>query len=241
MDYREENVLRQTAALHQLQTLDSQIDAIQQRLVEIERLLGEDKAVRRAQMRQERATKSLNKWQARLTDLELERRQLREEADSIEKRLYSGKVHNPRELTDLQGKIRELRKRHEDMEDPIIEAMLEIEAGEGEQKAAETGLDEIMAEKASASSELAEEREALKAKLEAKQAERGPARAEVEAKYLATYDRLRERPGGQAVAALTSAGECTSCGMQVTSSLKQNIRRGEVETCPTCGRILYHP
>lgn len=233
--------MKQTAALHQLQTLDSQIDAIRQRLAEIERLLDEDKAVRRAQSRLERATGSLNKWKARLTDLELERRDLREEAESTEKRLYSGKIHNPRELTDLQGKIRELRKRHEDMEEPIIEAMLEIEAGEAEQTAAGNDLDKVMAEQASTLGQLTEEREALKAELAAKQAELGPARAEVEAKHLAIYDRLRKRPGGQAVAPLTSAGECTSCGMQVTSGLRQEVRRGEVMTCPTCGRILYHP
>lgn len=231
----------QTAALYQLQTLDSQIDTIRARLAEIDHLLNEDAAVRRAQARLNRATSAVRQWRTRLTDLELERRRLHDEAESVEQRLYSGKIHNPRELTDLQGKIRELRQRHEGMEEPVIEAMLEIEAGDEAVEEAQARLERVTAEKANASGELTEEREKLLGQLAALEEQVPAARAEAEPQHLALYDRLRKRPGGLAVAALSRGGECTACGMQVTTSMKQQVRRGTVMACPTCQRILYHP
>ncbi|HPV07721.1 MAG TPA: hypothetical protein PLD57_11655 [Aggregatilineales bacterium] len=233
--------MNQTAALYQLQTLDSQIDTIRARLAEIERLLSEDAAVRRAQVRLDRATSSQQKWRTRLTDLELERRRLHEEAESIEQRLYSGKVLNPRELTDMQGKLHELRQRHEGMEEPVIEAMLEIEAGEEAVQEARAHLERVTAERTSALGELTEERQKLLDQLAGLEQQVASARAEVEPKYLAQYDRLRKRPGGLAVSALNHNAECSACGMQVTTSMRQQVRHGSVIACPTCQRILYHP
>lgn len=231
--------MKQTAALYQLQTLDSQLDAARKRLAEIDRLLGEDQAVRRAQARLERAVAHLRTWRTRLADLELERQQLREEADSVEQQLYSGKVHNPRELSDMQGKTAELRRRHAEMEEPIIEAMLEIEAGEADVEQAQARHDAALAAQADSHGSLAEERSRLVEQIAGLEAQIEPARAAVEPRHLAIYDRLRQRPGGLAVAALTGSAECSACGMQVTSSMRQQVQHGKVLTCPTCTRLLY--
>lgn len=233
--------MKQTAALYQLQTLDSQLDAARKRLDEIDRLLGEDQAVRRARARLQRAAAHLRTWRTRLTDLELERQRLREEADSVEQRLYSGNVHNPRELTDMQSKTAELRRRHAEMEEPIIEAMLEIEAGEADVEQAEARQEAALAAQAESAGSLTEERGKLTAQVEELEAQIEPARAAVEPGHLATYDRLRQRPGGLAVAVLTANAECSACGMQVTSSMKQQVQHGQVLTCSTCSRILYLP
>lgn len=233
--------MTQTAALHHLQTLDSQVDAARRRLAEIDRQLGEDKAVQQAQARRDKVSTTLRRWRTRLTDLELERQRLRQEAEGDEQRLYSGKVHNPRELTDLQNKVAELQRRGDDLDEPILEAMLKIEAGEEALEQAEAALEAATAEQADTAGELVEERRQLMAQLEALEQQIAPARAAVEPQHLATYDRLRRRPGGVAVAELTASGACALCGMQATSSMQQRVRRGEVLTCPTCSRILYHP
>lgn len=233
--------MKQTVALYQLQTLDSEIDSIQQRLSVIERELNQNEVVIRAQAVLQRAEKSLRGWRTRLTDAELERRQLSEEAGTIEQRLYSGRVHNPRELSDMQNKLAELRRRHEGLEEPVIEAMLEIEAGEQTVEEAQAELERVTGEQADTLSELQAERQSLTTALEEKQTEVGQARERVEVAHLRTYDTLRKRPGGLAVVTLSQNGECTVCGVQVTSSMRQRIRRGEVLACSTCGRLLYHP
>ncbi len=233
--------MKQTAALHQLQTLDSEIDSIQQRLSVIERELNQNEAVRRAQAVLQKAETSLRGWQTRMTDLDLERRQLGEEASAIEERLYSGRIHNPRELNDMQHKLAELRRRHEGLEEPVIEAMLEIEAGEQAVEEAQAELERATGEQADTIGELQAERQALTATLKERQAGVAQARKRVEAEHLRMYDMLRKRPGGLAVVAITPNAECTACGMQVTSSMRQQIRRGEVLACTTCGRLLFQP
>lgn len=229
----------QTAALYHLQTLDSAIDAIRARLDEIERLLGEDEALRSAQEAVRAASESLQAWKTRQTDLELERGRLKEEADAIEERLYSGRVTNPRELTDMQGKLTELRRRYEQLEEPILEAMLAIEEDTVRLSEAQAALQRISAQRASLTGELIAEQANLQARLESLLAQAAEARRAVDAANLRLYDSLRRRPGGVAVAAIGAGGECSICGVQITSSLRQQVRRGEVLTCPTCGRILY--
>lgn len=233
--------MSETAALYQLQTLDSQIDADRARLAEIERALSENQAVRRAQAILKRESDNLTHWKTRQKDLELERQQLREEAARTEERLYSGRVHNPRELTDLQGKLAELQRRHADIEEPIIEAMLEVEAGQERQTEAESALARVTAAHADTLGHLQQEKEVLQAALTRRLAEVEPARARLTAQQRQRYDALRARLRGVAVAKITPNGECSMCGMQLTSSQRQQARHGQVSQCPTCTRILYHP
>ncbi len=237
----EKPTVSQTGTLYQLQTFDTQIDGIRKRLAEIERLLGQSETVRRAQAGLDAATASHSQWKTRLTDLELERRQLRQEADEIEQRLYSGRVHNPRELTDLQGKLVELRRRYETLEEPNIEAMLEIEAGEAAIAEAEANLERVIAKQADEFGALATERDQLAVDLSTAEAKAQDARARISTDALRQYDRLRQRPGGIAVVKVTPGGECSVCGVQLTSGMRQQVRHGEVLACPTCGRILHHP
>ena len=233
--------MSETAELYHLQTLDSQIDADRARLKAIERALNENQAVRRAQAILKRASDNLTHWKTRQKDLELEREQLRQEAARTEERLYSGKVHNPRELTDMQGKLAELQRRHADIEEPIIEAMLEVEAGEERRAEAEAGLARITAEHADTLGALQAEKEALQAALADRLAQVEPTRAKLSPTQIRQYDGLRKRLRGVAVAKVTPNGECSLCGMQLTSGQRQQTRHGHVSQCPTCTRILYHP
>lgn len=233
--------MSQTTALYHLQTLDSQSDAINKRLTEINRLLGQNEAVRRAQAALDQAKATLQHWRTRLADLDLERRKLREEADDIERRLYSGAVQNPRELTDLQGKLTELRRRHESLEEPAIEAMLEAESSEAALESAQADFERVTAEQAEAAGALSDERDQLLTKLASLRQQVESVRARIEPANLRQYDSLRQRPGGIAVAKVSPGGECSACGVGLTSGLKQRVRHGEVLNCPTCGRILYHP
>lgn len=229
------------SALYHLQTLDSQIDSLQARLVEIDRLLTGNAAVRKAEKALQEAQDRRARWRTRQQDVELERQQLADEAAAAEKRLYSGKLHNPRELTDLQDKMSELGKRRESLEEPLIEAMLEVEQADEDIAARQKALDKALAEQASTLSDLQNERERIHAQLESLQAEVEKQRQDIPTPILGQYDALRKQPRGIAVARFNRDAECSVCGVGLTTALRQQARRGEVITCPTCGRLVYIP
>jgi len=229
----------QTTALYQLQITDSKLDSIRKRLKEIDRLLSENEVLQAAVQARDSAEATLRNWKTRQKDLELERQQLKEEAKASEERLYSGRIHNPRELGDLQNKLAELNRRVEDLEDPAIEAMLEIEEAAESVNTTQADLDRVTGEFADQFAELTVEREQLLSQHDQKMSEAEQKRVPIEAPNLRLYDSLRKRPGGIAVATLNANAECSVCGVQVTSSLNQQVRRGQVIPCPTCGRILY--
>ncbi len=230
--------MSQDAALFRLQTLDSQIDSARERLEEITRLLSENHLVRDAQKAVEIASVLQLEWKTKSTDLELERGALRDEADAAENRLYSGKVLNPRELTDLQDKVRELRQRGSAAEESALEAMMEAEDAQINETKARANLAQVMEKVSQTSGALLNERVSLEDQIA--QAERDilQTRSEISQRMLAHYDELRKRSGGVAVVKMRPGNECGACGVGMTSQQAQQVHHGEMPPCPTCGRIL---
>lgn len=228
----------QTAALYHLQTLDSQRDSALARLTEIDKLLAQNQAVRAAQQALDDAKKHHTQWKVKSTDLELDRSRLQNEANEAEERLYSGRVSNPREMTDLQEKIASLKHRRDVLEEPLLEAMLEVEQGESDMASAQSSLEQVLEQQKQTLGALATEQGQLRESLPQLVGEIAQTRTGVEAANLALYDKLRKRPGGIAVTRLIK-GECSTCGVQLTSRQEQQVVHGEVMPCPTCGRILF--
>lgn len=230
--------MSQSAALYHLQTIDTQIDRIKARISEIHRLLGEDEVVGRAKDELDSSERLLAEWRQKQLALENDRAHLHDEAAAAEQRLYSGQIFNPRELADLQDKLVEINHRRDATEDPLLEAMMQVEALNDEIASRREKLNRALQERASDAGELGEEEQALKQELGELDARASQARAAVEARGLSVYDKLRKRPGTVAVV-LLKGSECEACGVGLTSQTAQQVRRGELVQCPTCGRILH--
>jgi uncharacterized protein len=230
--------VKQTTALYHLQQLDDKLAAINKRLSEIANLLDQNTAVRAARSSLEQAEQDYHQWQSKQKSLELERAQLKGESDQVENRLYSGNIHNPRELTDLQDKMAELRRRHADLEEPLLEAMLALEEGEEAVQAAKDTLEQVLAEQAETLGALRDEQSQLTSQHDALETDIEKARAAINAPHLLLYDELLIRLRGKAVTQV-NGDECGVCGVQLTSQWAQKVKRGEVLTCPTCERILH--
>ena len=231
--------MSQPASLYHLQSLDSQIDSIRARLGEIDHLLAQNEAVRAAQAALDTAQGSQREWRMRLTGLEAEREKLRMEAEATETRLYSGKVLNPRELTDLQDKLAELNTRHAALEEPLLEAMLQSEESVESVKSATDNLERVQEEQAELLGELSAEKASLEAQVAALAAEVEETRQEIEPAHRQLYDSLREQMRGGIAVTTVKGTECSVCGVELTSQDKQRVSRGQVRTCTTCHRILY--
>jgi hypothetical protein len=223
--------------LYRLQQLDSERDAKQDRLAEIEAALQDDTALREARQALEKAEKRARKWEIKQRDLELEIESLADKTSRSEKRLYGGKVKNPKELSDLQAEVASLKGRRQRLEDTLLEAMIEREEAERTRDKAYAHLEEVESIWSSRQADLKAERETLQQRLEEIQERRQAVVPRIDLGVLATYERLRQTKRGQAVARI-QADTCTACGVTISPSAEWKLRQGELVHCDSCGRIL---
>ena len=148
----------------------------------------------------------------------------------------------PREAQTMQHELDGLAERVGHLEDRELELMELIEPRAGEVASLDltiAGLDE---EIELASQALAVAERGVDDEIAANAAARSVAVAAVPGGLLATYDRMRPKLGGVAVARLV-AGRCTGCHLQLSTSEVDRIRHEPPEslvTCEQCGRLLVH-
>lgn len=231
--------MTQGADLYHLQQIDSEKDAKENRLAEIEATLGESEALRQARRNVKQTEQRARKLALKQRDLELEIESLSKKMSRSEDRLYSGKVTNPGELEDLQNEIASLKRRRRRLEDDLLEAMIEREEAEDAHEAAVAHLEETEASWERQQADLRAEREALQKRLTELAAEREDVLPSIDPGDLKTYQMLRKSKGGQAVARVRD-GTCQGCGVTISSSLDWKLRDGEIVRCDTCGRMLVN-
>ena len=109
--------------LYHLQTLDQEIEAGQQSLQELIRNLGESQAIidLRASLASEK--QHLEALQKQQHSLEWEAGDITTKLKAAEEELYSGRIHNPKELSNLQRDIELLKANRSRIEDKILELM----------------------------------------------------------------------------------------------------------------------
>ncbi|MFN2207042.1 MAG: hypothetical protein ACK2UT_14075, partial [Candidatus Promineifilaceae bacterium] len=124
--------MSQVQLLYRLQQYDSEITQKKQRLAEVVQLQRETQELLAARKRLQNASDEVTKWTTTQTDLNLELGTVNEEARRSDKRLYSGKVTNTKELEDLQLKVESLGRRRGVLEDEVLDAMIMLEDAQEE-------------------------------------------------------------------------------------------------------------
>lgn len=223
--------------LYRLQCLDSEADAKQQRLREIEAALRESEALQQARRVVEDAQAQAQRCALRQRDLELQAQGLADKIVRSEQRLYEGTIKNPKELDDLQKDIASLRRRQQQLEDELLEVMLEREEAENASAQAQARLAEIQARWSAQQTDLLGEREVLQGRLAEIERVRATLLPQIEPDTLSTYQQLRRRKGGVAVAQILD-GACSACGIALSPGLEWQLRQGKQVCCSNCERIL---
>ena len=155
-------------------------------------------------------------------------------------RLYSGEVTGTRELLTLQEEVDGLRNRRSAMENDALELMEAIEEIDAEVEVLATGAVAAEAEVVGSRQRLAEAEAAVQAEIDQEDAARSTEAADVPETALASYEDLRNRMGGVAVARLRN-GTCEGCHLGLSAMELDRIRHApadEVCYCEECGRIL---
>jgi len=231
--------LSRAQQLYQLQTLDSELDKINQQLAGIAAQLGESEVLKKARVEAGAAEKTWRQAQATMQDLTLEVKSLAEKITQQEKVLYHGKALSAKEAANLQDEINSLKRRHSQREERLLEAMVAAEEAEAQLKRAQAELMVVEADWQANQEQLAQQQTALKAKAAELKQHRPVLVKGIDPDDLEEYDDLRPRKTGRAVAMIKD-GICLGCGVAASSSRIQHARAGtELVYCGTCGRILY--
>jgi predicted nucleic acid-binding Zn-ribbon protein len=225
--------------LYRLQQVDSQIDQIQARLKAIREALENDLELRTATQQFTAADNTYKDAQRALKQSEVEVEKQRIKIEQTEASLYSGRVHNPKELQDLQKDVASLKRYLETLEERELDAMLVVETSENESQIAKTQLEHVQSSKSDQNQDLTLESAALHKNLERLNTERQAVIRDIAQQAISTYNQLRQQRRGIAVATLTDAA-CAACGTTLTPSQQQTARTtSQLFHCPSCGRILF--
>ncbi len=230
--------MTQGADLYHLQCLDSEQDVKQNRLAEVRVALKDDKALKQARQTVENAQALIQKWATQQRNLELEIQSISDKITRSETRLYSGAVRNPKELADLQSEIASLKRRRQKLEDDLLEVMIEREDAEATHAQTQQHLDETRAHWENRQANLSSEQEILQEKLAEIKAAKVQVLPKIDAADLATYQNLRRRKDGLAIA--QTSGDACMCGMAISPNLKWQLRHEGMVSCGNCERIMVY-
>lgn len=225
--------------LYRLQQVDSQVDQIQARLRTIQQTLENDAQLRRANENLASAEGKHKEAERllRLSEGEVEKQRIK--IEQAEASLYGGKVHNPKELQDLQKDVASLNRYLETLEERQLEAMIAAETAQHELQMAKTDLELIHSSLKEQNKDLTQESEMHQKDLERLHSERRAVVTDIAAQALGLYAELRKQKRGLAITTIAD-DSCEACGTTLTPSQQQNARStSQLFHCPTCGRILY--
>ncbi len=226
------------AELYALQEIDLAIDDAVARLTEVEAQLGETEDLINARERVGPCRERVGQLRESRKDLDWEAEEVRGKAAGIEKKLYGGGVSNPKELEDLEADLASLRRQLGKREDALLEVMLELDEAETALKDAETALAAVEDSWKADQASLGETQATLKEEIESLEAKRARQVDGMDAAALSTYQELRERRQGTAVA-IVERGLCQGCRISLPMSVLQKARAGlGLVRCVSCERIL---
>ena len=231
--------MNQTLSLYRLQQTDSQISRVQARLQAIQKILEDDEALRQASTQAEVADKNRLVAERALRQAEDTVRDQHIKIEQTESSLYSGSVHNPKELQDLQNEVAALKRHLATLEDRQLEAMLNCEESESAHQAAQAALRAVQSQSNKQNQSLGQEQASLQREIAKLEAERQAIANAIPAQFIESYNQLRQTRGGVAVAAISDSA-CAACGSGLTPAEQQSARSAaQMTRCPSCGRILY--
>ena len=228
-----------TDQLYQLHRTDRQMDAIRKTLQEIEAALTETEALQSARKALQDAEAACKQASATVTDLDLEVKGLQQKIARHEKRLYSGKVTNPKEAASLQNEVASTKRWLAQREEALLEAMIALEEAEALLAERRQNLETLQSAWEAEQADLLARQQQQRAELERLSNERATLCQFVDEDNLQIYERLRRQKRGIAMAVVEN-GTCRSCGVMLSRrAIQQASAEDRLFYCDSCGRILH--
>lgn len=222
-----------------LQAYDDEAAALRAALSDVEHRLRGDAELdeaRRLLLAAEQTKSAVAREQRKLED-EIETLTGRIEPE--EKRLYDGSVRAPKELQNIQHELELLTASRTKLEDALVDVLDRAESAERERLSAARQAADLEARWERHSEDLRTEARRLTTAVARAEARREAQKEKVQPRALQTYENLRQRKGGAAVARIKS-GICGGCRIGIPDAVRTRAIHGAVlAQCPSCERILY--
>lgn len=225
--------------LYQMQEVDLEIADEERRLEQVNSRLGKDEVVVAVQQKLGVEKEKRAELQHKQHSLEWEIDDLAGKIKKGDDALYSGRIKNPKELSNLQHEVELLKTRRDGLETKDLELMEQLESVEASVAALKQELEEITSEWQREQEQLRKDKADLESSLNDLNQKRQALTAEIEPKAVTLYEQLRKSKG-RAVARVEQ-GICRGCRILLPSSELQQARSGAPVQCSSCGRILHLP
>ena len=223
--------------LYRLQEVDLEIESGGRALKEVKSQLGESQAVIKTR-------KELELEQKKLEDLSHQQHSAEWEIDDIatklaaaEEQLFSGKVKNPKELTNLQHEVEAFKTRRDKLEEKALEIIDRVEQSEARVAKIKSELDKLTAEWQRQQKQLNDEMKRLEVTLAELKEKRQRLAGEIDSDAFEFYQSLRKGKG--IAVARVEQGICRGCRISLPTTDLQQARSGKIVQCSSCGRILF--
>ena len=166
-----------------------------------------------------------------------------EKIKSNEKKLFSGTITDPKELSNYQEEIQVLNNSNSKLEDEILEIMEEQDIAKPGIEALKEEMVEFDSIVKRLRSEMDDKLEVLKHNIEGLKKRKEDVVLRIPGDYLKKYNDLKTKKSGIAVSVIKD-NFCSACNMEIPSiETERFVDSDEVYKCPICGRmsVLYRP
>jgi len=223
--------------LYQLQEVDLETESNERGLSQIASQLGESQAVVRTRNQLELEQQRLEELRRKQRSAEWEIEDIVTKLTAAEETLFSGRIKNPKELTNLQHEVDALKARRDQLEDKALEIMDQVERSETSVARITNQLETLEAEWHRQQQQLSDELERLKAILSDLGHKRQLLSDEIDPQAIEFYQELRKEKG--TAVARVEQGICRGCRISLPTTELQQARSGNLVQCSSCGRILF--
>ena len=225
--------------LYRLQQIDTQLDWVHNRLLEIETAMQDDASVKQASEAAQQSEQVHETARKGLHRIEDEVQQQRLKIEQNESSLYGGKIRNPKELKDLENEVAALKRYLSTLEDRQLDAMLVEEEAAANRQIAARELEKTRLDFERRWGDLNFEKEKILKDQERLEGERRAASGSILPEDMAQYMQLRKTRRGVAVAMVVDRA-CSACGSTLNAALlNASHSPNQLTLCDACGRVLY--
>lgn len=227
------------ATLYQLQQLDLELDRLIAEQQAITTALQGNASLQKLRMAHNAAEQHLQASQHAQEEAEWALEDVKRRLSTKEKRLYSGTVSNPKELSVLQQDVQNLRAQHNRQEEGVLQMMDATEALHDEVRRQAQARQQAEDKWSQDNAAMTTHRDELNTRWQALQTKRAHTTASIDTALLARYEAMRRSKQGRAVSKVEQ-NSCQWCRVILTPSELQRVRIStELQQCSNCGRILY--
>ncbi len=225
--------------LYRLQELDLEIESKEQTVQKLTARLGDSPELKKARADLAAAQQHQEELQKQQRSLEWEDDDLTGKLKKAEDELYSGRIGNPKELSNLQQDITMLKNKRSQLDDKILVLMEQSDASTHKLAELSQQLKKLEADSQIEQQQLASDIQNNKDALVVLEQERQALRNSLDTTLSRMYDDLKKNK--KLAVARATQGTCSVCRIQLPVTDLQKARSGSIVQCSSCGRILYLP